>query len=233
MALLAAAVQHGDGGVLAPSSSAPTPYGPPILCPVTVIAASPDAAKSTSSWPTACTASACSGTPNSRATADEFGDRHDRADLVVGPHHGGERDVVGVALDGLAQGLGVHPAVRVDRQPLDRRALVLGEPLDGVQDGVVLDGAGQDPGPGRFGVRRAQYRPLTARLSASVPPEVKTTSLGRAPSASARVSRASSTVRRARRPAACSEEALPVTASCSVIASTASGSMGVVAAWSR
>ena len=59
--------------------------------------------------------------------------------------------------------------------------------------------------------RRDQYRPFTARLSASVPPEVKTTSLGRAPSASARVSRASSTVRRALRPAAWREEALPVT----------------------
>ena len=81
--------------------------------------------------------------------------------------------------------------------------------------------------------RRDQYRPLTARLSASVPPEVNTTSLGRAPSASASVSRASSTVRRALRPAAWSEEALPVTASCAVIASTASGSIGVVAAWSR
>ncbi|CAM5310752.1 hypothetical protein STANM309S_02215 [Streptomyces tanashiensis] len=81
--------------------------------------------------------------------------------------------------------------------------------------------------------RRAQYRPFTARLSASVPPEVKTTSLGRAPSAAASVSRPSSTVRRARRPAACREEALPVTARWAVIASIASGSMGVVAAWSR
>lgn len=81
--------------------------------------------------------------------------------------------------------------------------------------------------------RRDQYRPFTARLSASVPPEVKTTSLGRAPSASARVSRASSTVRRALRPEAWREEALPVMLRWAVIASTASGSIGVVAAWSR
>lgn len=66
-----------------------------------------------------------------------------------------------------------------------------------------------------------------------MPPAVKTTSLGRAPTASAKASRASSTVRRARRPAACREEAFPVAANCAVIAAAASGSIGVVAAWSR
>ena len=45
--------------------------------------------------------------------------------------------------------------------------------------------------------------------------------------------RDSSTTRRAARPAVCREEALPVTASCSVIASMACGTIGVVAAWSR
>ena len=77
---------------------------------------------------------------------------------------------------------------------------------------------------------RAQYRPLTARLSASVPPLVKTTSLGRAPNTSASCSRDSSTTRRARRPAACSEDGLPSHASSSVSAAIASGRMGVVAA---
>jgi hypothetical protein len=38
---------------------------------------------------------------------------------------------------------------------------------------------------------------------------------------------------RARRPEVCSEEALPARASSSVMAVIASGSMGVVAAWSR
>ncbi len=82
-------------------------------------------------------------------------------------------------------------------------------------------------------VRRAQNSPLTARLSDSVPPEVNTTSPGRQPSAPAISSRDSSTTRRVSRPEACSEEALPTRASCSVIAATASGSIGVVAAWSR
>ena len=78
--------------------------------------------------------------------------------------------------------------------------------------------------------RRAQYRPFTARLSASVPPLVKTTSLGRAPNTSASCSLDSSTTRRARLPAACSDDGLPSRASSSVIAAIASGRIGVVAA---
>jgi hypothetical protein len=81
--------------------------------------------------------------------------------------------------------------------------------------------------------RRAQYKPLMARLFASVPPEQNTTSLGRPPSRSAMSSRASSTVRRAARPDPCRLDALPVRASSSVITAIASGTIGVVAAWSR
>ena len=44
---------------------------------------------------------------------------------------------------------------------------------------------------------------------------------------------ASSTTRRARRPDACSELGLPTSKRCSVIAATAAGTIGVVAAWSR
>ena len=46
-------------------------------------------------------------------------------------------------------------------------------------------------------------------------------------------SRDSSTTRRACRPEACSEEGLPTCESCSTISATASGCIGVVAAWSR
>ena len=102
--------------------------GPPILCPVTVIASTPEAAKSTGSWPTACTASVWNGTPYSCGDRGEFGDRLDGADLVVRPHHADQRDVAGVALDGLAQRLRVHPAVLVDREPLHRRRPRVGEP---------------------------------------------------------------------------------------------------------
>ena len=59
-------------------------------------------------------------------------------------------------------------------------------------------------------VRRARKMPATARLSDSVPPEVKNTSLGRAPSAAAMLSLDSSTRRRAARPELCRDDALPV-----------------------
>jgi len=80
------------------------------------------------------------------------------------------------------------------------------------------------------GRRRAQYMPLTARLSLSVPPLVKITSDGRAPSAAATRSRDSSTRRRAPRPAACRDDALPTVAAVVIYASSDSGSIGVVAA---
>jgi hypothetical protein len=74
-------------------------------------------------------------------------------------------------------------------------------------------------------------------LSLSVPLPVKTTSEGRAPIAAARRSRDSSTTRRACRPAVCRDDALPAADRAAVTAavtvSTASGSMGVEAAWSR
>ena len=72
--------------------------------------------------------------------------------------------------------------------------------------------------------------PLTARLSLSVPPAVKITSDGRAPSSLASVSRDSSIRRRAARPEPCSDDALPTVASTAVIASMAAGCIGVVAA---
>ena len=88
----------------------------------------------------------------------------------------------------------------------------------------------------RWRPRSAKYRaaPMTARLSASVAPDVKTSSSGRAPSSVASSARAASTAAAARRPGSCiSEAALPYTPSrprqCAMAAATAS-STGVVAA---
>ena len=64
----------------------------------------------------------------------------------------------------------------------------------------MLDAARDHPVRAGSLARRASQAPLTARLSASVPPEVKTTSDGRAPSAAPIRSRASSTTARAARP---------------------------------
>ncbi len=82
---------------------------------------------------------------------------------------------------------------------------------------------------------RAEWAaPFTARLSASVPPPVKMISPGRTPSAAATVSRASSMAVLAARAAACWPEGFPkMPDRKGSIASSASGRMGVVAAWSR
>ena len=87
--------------------------------------------------------------------------------------------------------------------------------------------------PGGRGPAPAPARPKRARLFASVPPEVKTTSAGSAPRMRATVSRARSQARRAARPAACRLSGLPPASQCGRIASRTSGSSGDVALWSR
>ena len=74
---------------------------------------------------------------------DDLGDRLDRADLVVGPHHRDHGDAGGIALDGRAEGVDVEPTQVVDVDQLDLGALV-GEPVQRVEDGVVLDRGAQD-----------------------------------------------------------------------------------------
>ena len=80
----------------------------------------------------------------------------------------------------------------------------------------------------------ASATPRMARLSASVPPLVKTISWGRAPIRSATAARAPSTWALAVWPNMCTLEALP---NCSrrtgIIASSTAGASGVVALWSR
>ena len=80
----------------------------------------------------------------------------------------------------------------------------------------------------------AHAAPLSARLLASVPPDVMTTSRGSAPSRSATRSWASSSAARAVRPNECAELAFPNdSVRNGSIASRTSRRRGVVAAWSR
>jgi hypothetical protein len=72
-----------------------------------------------------------------------------------------------------------------------------------------------------------------ARAAASVAPEVKTISDGRAPRAAATSLRAPSSRSRAARPAACTELGFPKTRSARSTAAIASGRTGVMALWSR
>lgn len=67
----------------------------------------------------------------------------------------------------------------------------------------------------------------------SVPPEVKTTSTGSAPSDAATRARPSSSSMRACWPALWMDDGFPTVRNASVNAASASGRIGVVAAWSR
>ena len=80
----------------------------------------------------------------------------------------------------------------------------------------------------------AQAAPLSARLLASVPPDVKTISRGSAWRRVATRSCASSSAARAARPNACADDGLPnASVRYGSIASRTSRRSGVVAAWSR
>ena len=80
----------------------------------------------------------------------------------------------------------------------------------------MLPTGDEDAGAGRPSALRAQYSPFSARLIASVPPEVKTTSIGSQPSVAATVSRDSSRRRRAACPWLWMEDGLPTSPRASV-----------------
>ncbi len=71
----------------------------------------------------------------------DLGDRLNSAHLVVGVHDADQRRV---GPDGLFHRSGVHQAVAVHRHVGHVKAKVLLQLLDGVADGVVLDGRGDD-----------------------------------------------------------------------------------------
>ena len=128
------------------------PYGPPILWPETVIAASPEAAKSIGELAERLHRVGVQRDAELPGDLGEFVDRLDGADLVVGPHDGeraatssGSRSMASRSASGCTRpysSTGSHSTPR---------ALVVREPVARVQHGVVLDRAGEDPGPGRVG----------------------------------------------------------------------------------
>ena len=73
----------------------------------------------------------------------------------------------------------------------------------------------------------------SASAFASVPPEVKMTLRGSAPTSAATSPRACSISRRAARPSPCTEDGLPVSSSAAVMAARAAGRSGAVAFQSR
>ncbi len=91
----------------------------------------------------------------------ELAHRLDRAHLVVGPHHADQRDVVGECI---TQRSASDQAGVVHLEPGDLRPLVRGQPAGGVEDGVVLDGAQDDPPTPRIGVAACPEQALQRQV---------------------------------------------------------------------
>ena len=214
------------------SSRAPAPIGPPSLCPVMVSASTPLAREVDRHLADRLHRVGVQRHPDLVRDRGERRDVAHRADLVVGPHDAGDGDVAAVA-ERLGQRGRADPAGRLDRQPGDLGAVVLGQPLDAVEDGVVLGRADHDPAAPGVGLPPRPEHPLDGEVVALGAAAGEQHLRRPRPSASASRSRACSAARRAARPLACSDEALPTRPSCSVIAASTSGSIGVVAAWSR
>ena len=106
------------------------------------------------------------------------------ADLVVRMHHGHER---GVVPEGCPQGIRRDDALVTHGQK-GSLAASLGQCLEGVEDGLVLDCARNEVPTGRPLERLAT--PRIARLSLSVPPLVKIISDASAPMSAATALRA-------------------------------------------
>ena len=217
------------------TTRAPTPNGPPSLCPVRVSASTPSAAKSTGTWPTAWTASVCTGMPCARGDRDDLVDRLERADLVVGEHHRDQRDRLRVALDGGPQRVDVEPGPLVDGQQLHLGALVL-RPASrsGSSTAWCSIARREDAGAARIGVATGPVDALDREVvglgAARGEDDLARPAVERLGDPLARLLHDAG-ARCGRRRAAswgCRRRARRL-----VIASMASGSIGVVAAWSR
>ena len=160
------------------------------------------------------------------ARVNDVGDlsnRLDRADFVVGVHHGNKRRPIRERLGHLVR---VNAPVGVGGKKRDIEAQRPQKP-GAVQHGLMLDLRSDEMSP----LRWASITPTRAALSLSVPPLVNVTSANSVPSDWETVSRASSSARLARWPSACKLLGLPkASPKNGSIAARTSGRIGVVAA---
>ena len=97
------------------------------------------------------------GDPGLAAHGRDLVDRLNGPDLVVRPHDGAQRDGIRIG-EPLRHGVEVDASECVHGQPGDLGLLLLRQPHDRVEDGVVLDGRGEDA-PGTVS---ASPRPVQA-----------------------------------------------------------------------
>ena len=135
-----------------PAAARRRPSGPPSLCPVMVSASTPLAREVHRHLADRLHRVGVQRDADGVRDRGQRRDVADRADLVVGPHHAGDARRRVPSPERLGERLRHDPAGRLDGQPGDLRAVVLGQPLDAVQDGVVLGGAHHDPAAAGVGL---------------------------------------------------------------------------------
>ena len=213
----------GASGTPDRTTRAPAPFGPPNLWPVRLTSPAPRQASVRSIQATACTASVWSTASGAASASSAATDSRS----LTTP----------VSL--LASITDTSPIPSTEERTSARAPRSIRPPSSvettmppASATGASTAGCSTALHTGRQPVERTT--PSTARLSASVPPLVKTTSPGCAPTRAATRSRASSMARRAERATAWEPDGFPgCSASHGNIASTTSGRAGVLAAWSR
>ena len=201
----------GLSGTESATTRAPTPAGPPILWADSDTMSTPSAVLSTGILPAACTASQCTRAPKRRATS-------------AIPATGCTTPVSLLASMTETRAGVPSPASRESRA--SRSTTPSGSTGINAAPAPAMSTDSCSTVETRM---RSRPEPLRARLLASVPPLVNTTSAGAAPTRAATASRASSTARRTARPKPCTDEALPVSDRAAATASAAAGLTVVVA----
>ena len=203
------------------------PFGAPTLWPASERASTPRASSERGSHPAACTASVCMSAPDAWAMA---------ASSAMGC-------TVPISLFASCTDTSVvsgrtarSSASGCTRPPGSTSTSVISKPCTRARWSAEASTASCSIGEMTTCLPRgfASARPLTARLSASVPPLVKTTSPGRQPTTAATAARAAESARAASSPRPWLLDGLPNDPDRNGhIASSASRRTGVVAAWSR
>ena len=202
------------------NQSSPAPFGPPILCAEHDTRSTGSSRMRTGILPTACTASVWNGTRCFRHSSPM---RASGKTIPVSLF-------AAIAEHRSAPGNAASSASRSSRPARSTGTWITAAPAR----------SSSAQAPSRAGCSTAvvttlrRPSPRTASASASVPPDVKTISLGSQSSASPHCSRARSTRARASCPGLCTEEGLANTSRrAGIIAAITAGSSGVVALASR
>ena len=189
---LPAAERSATNGAPARTTSAPTPGGPPSLWADEAEIVDAEAVQVDRHLAGGLHRIAMHQRAGVAGDAHDLGHRLQHAGLVVGEHHRHQRGLVEAASIALQGG-----EIDARRRRRPARCRPRGTARSTLSCSIAETSTRRRPAP------------ASAMLLASVPPEVKTTSAGSAPTSAATWRRASSTSPRALRPTRCTDDGLP------------------------